>query len=117
MSKDGRNKKTNQYVGIRRRPWGKFAAEIRDLTRNGKRVWLGTIDTAESAALTYDQASYSMRGSSYVQNFPIENVKEFLKEIQCCGNFDRQSPALAIKRMHKLHQTSLSSNPTEKNKK
>ncbi|GJQ97711.1 ethylene-responsive transcription factor 1B-like protein [Tanacetum coccineum] len=117
FSEERRKKKTNQYVGIRRRPWGKFVAEIRDSTRNGKRVWLGIVDTAESVALAYDQASYSMRGSSSVQNFPIETVKEFLKEIQCCGNFDGQSYALAIKRMHKLHQTSLSSNPTEKNKK
>ncbi|PWA59813.1 DNA-binding domain-containing protein [Artemisia annua] len=108
--------KTKQYVGIRRRPWGKFAADIRDSARNGKRVWLGTFDTAESAALAYDQASYSMRGSTSVQNFPVETVKESLKDIQCYGNFDGQSPALAIKKMHKLHRTSLSSNPTENNK-
>ncbi|KAL9995656.1 putative transcription factor AP2-EREBP family [Helianthus debilis subsp. tardiflorus] len=108
--------KTKQYVGVRKRPWGKFAAEIRDSTRNGKRVWLGTFDTAEAAALAYDQASYSMRGSSSVLNFSVKTVKDSLNGIRCCGNMDGRSPALALKAMHKLQRVSLSSNMGEENK-
>nr|GEW78195.1 ethylene-responsive transcription factor 1B-like [Tanacetum cinerariifolium] len=83
-----------------------FISEIRDSTRNGARVWLGTFDTPEEAALAYDQAAFVARGSLAVLNFPIETVYESLRAMDY--RFEEgTSPVLALKKCHTMNRKAM----------
>uniref|UniRef100_A0A0D6R0Z4 AP2/ERF domain-containing protein n=1 Tax=Araucaria cunninghamii TaxID=56994 RepID=A0A0D6R0Z4_ARACU len=75
------------YRGVRQRTWGKWVAEIRE-PMGGKRLWLGTFNSADEAARAYDDAAQIMYGPFACLNIPLKTSNSDLMNHQNCDTLD-----------------------------
>ncbi|KAJ7956553.1 Ethylene-responsive transcription factor, partial [Quillaja saponaria] len=77
-----------KFIGVRQRPSGRWVAEIKESSQK-LRLWLGTFDRAEEAALAYDTAARLLRGRNAKTNF---SNPEIINTHEQTGSFLGKNP-------------------------
>ncbi|EER93382.2 hypothetical protein BDA96_01G078700 [Sorghum bicolor] len=95
--------RTSKYRGVTRHRWtGRYEAHLWDNScrkegqaRKGRQVYLGGYDMEEKAARAYDLAALKYWGKSTHVNFPVEDYREELEEME---NMTRQEYVAHLRR-------------------
>lgn len=79
----------NNLHGYRGVEWlqerGKYRARIEPATAEGRGWWLGSFDTAEEAALAYDEAAREVYGEHAFLNFPGDGEQKTIASPRVLG--------------------------------
>ncbi|KAF8389841.1 hypothetical protein HHK36_024360 [Tetracentron sinense] len=102
-----------RFLGVRQRPSGRWVAEIKDSSQK-LRLWLGTFNRAEEAAMAYDTAARLLRGRNAKTNFQYHDIMKIHEGNNC--SLLRNNPRFCQLLQHaimKKHARSSSANTAE----
>ncbi|KAE9602241.1 putative transcription factor AP2-EREBP family [Lupinus albus] len=93
-------KSDKKFIGVRKRPSGRWTSEIKDSSQK-LRLWLGTFDKAEEAALAYDCAARLLRGRNAKTNFPnSQGTMNTYHEENCINILGKNPRAFTLLKHH-----------------